>query len=199
MTRLRAIFTVPLFILALIVALVVGLITMASSANATTMVSAHVDLPLPPPAAYSNFGGTPANTVRMYEFLRDHGYTNNGALGVIGNISVESGGNPEQTGFGSPGDGGLIMWTPMSEYNIAITGNVTQDLYQQLDQVLNYNDQNGGGGALDALNSAPNPGAAATIYAQYFERCDVAAPSCSGSERAGAAYDASHLMARYGY
>jgi hypothetical protein len=169
-------------------------------APAHKVIAAHkvvVERPLPPPSDSSNFGGTASNTVRMYDFFRYYGYSNNGALGIIGNISVESGGNPEQTGFGSPGDGGLIMWTPMSEYNIAITGNIDQDLYQQLYQILVYNHQNGGGGALFALNTAPSPGAAASIYTQDFEKCDTSDASCSGPERAQAAYDAGNTVAQY--
>jgi LysM repeat protein len=95
-------------------------------------------------------------------FLYQHGYSRIGAAGVVACIAGESGGNPESVGDGG---GGLIGWTPLRPG--LVSGNPTADLNAQLQALLQYNDQYG---SVSALNSQPNPVAAADYYSQEFER-----------------------------
>ncbi len=52
----------------------------------------------------------PANVTAIVSFLLAHGYSDNAAAGIAGNIYQESKGNPESEGMGG---GGLIGWTPL--------------------------------------------------------------------------------------
>jgi hypothetical protein len=113
-------------------------------------------------------GPVPENYAAIVDFLVDHGYSDNAAAGVAGNIYQESGGNPES---GGDGGGGLIGWTPLPAG--MITGNVSADLQTQLEAVLTFDDN--WSQYLPALNDASSPAAAADVYVTDFERAGIPA------------------------
>jgi hypothetical protein len=113
-------------------------------------------------------GMLPENVGAIVDFLVSHGYTDNAAAGIAGNIYQESGGNPESGGSGA---GGLIGWTPLPAGYI--TGNSSADLQTQLAGILTFNDALSAG--LPALNAAATPAAAADIYVTDFEHASLPA------------------------
>jgi hypothetical protein len=115
-------------------------------------------------------GMLPDNVTAIVSFLLAHGYTDNAAAGIAGNMYQESKGNPESEGMGG---GGLIGFTPLPAGYV--TGNVTADLQTQLSAVLTYNQQ--WAAYLPALNSAATPADAADIYVTDFERAGIPAAS----------------------
>jgi hypothetical protein len=128
--------------------------------------------------AYTNSGGgndwswssnNDQNLVTIAQFLESNGYSVNAAAGIAGTVAGESGGNPESVGSGGAG---LIGWTPPSKaypYQPIVTGHPNADFQNQLQDMLYYNEQQGSG-AMAALQSAPNPVAAADVYSSQFER-----------------------------
>jgi hypothetical protein len=116
------------------------------------------------------YGMLPANVTAIVSFLLAHGYSDNAAAGIAGNIYQESKGDPESEGMGG---GGLIGWTPLPAG--FVTGNVSADLQTQLSAVLTYNQ--GWAQYLPALNAAASPAAAADIYVTDFERAGIPAAS----------------------
>ena len=115
-----------------------------------------------------NSGLLPANVTAIVSFLLAHGYSDNAAAGIAGNIYQESKGDPESEGMGG---GGLIGWTPLPSG--FVTGNVSADLQTQLSAVLTYNQ--GWAQYVPALNAAGSPAAAADIYVTDFERAGIPA------------------------
>jgi tail lysozyme len=115
-------------------------------------------------------GLLPQNVTAIVSFLLAHGYSDNAAAGIAGNIYQESKGNPESEGMGG---GGLIGWTPLPSG--FVTGNVSADLQTQLAALLTYNQ--GWSSYLPALNSAASPSDAAYIYVTDFERAGIPAAS----------------------
>jgi Phage tail lysozyme len=113
-------------------------------------------------------GPVPENYAAIVDFLVAHGYSDNAAAGIAGNIYQESGGNPES---GGDGGGGLIGWTPLPSG--LITGNASADLQTQLEAVLTFDDN--WSQYLPALNDASTPAAAADVYVTDFERAGVPA------------------------
>ncbi len=113
-------------------------------------------------------GMLPDNYATIVTFLVAHGYSDNAAAGVAGNMYQESHGDPESEGDGG---GGLIGWTPLPAG--LVTGNPAADLQAQLEQVIKFDDQ--WSQYLPALNDASTPGAAADIYVTDFERAGVPA------------------------
>ena len=115
-------------------------------------------------------GLLPDNVTAIVSFLLAHGYSDNAAAGIAGNMYQESKGNPESEGMGG---GGLIGFTPLpSGY---VTGNYSADLETQLEAVLTYNQQ--WSGYLPELNDAGSPASAASIYVTDFERAGIPAAS----------------------
>jgi hypothetical protein len=115
-------------------------------------------------------GPLPANVSAIVTFLVHHGYSDNAAAGIAGNIYQESKGNPEAVGTGG---GGLIGFTPLpGGYE---TGNVGADLRTQLKAVLSFNQQ--WSSYLPELNAASSPAAAAQVYVDDFERAGIPAAS----------------------
>ena len=55
-------------------------------------------------------GMLPENVTAIVSFLLAHGYSDNAAAGIAGNMYQESKGNPESEGMGG---GGLIGFTPL--------------------------------------------------------------------------------------
>lgn len=111
-------------------------------------------------------GLLPANVTAIVSFLVRHGYSDNAAAGIAGNIYQESKGNPESAGMGG---GGLIGFTPLpAGYE---TGNVAADLRTQLSAILTFNQQ--WASYLPELNAAASPAAAAAIYVTDFERAGL--------------------------
>lgn len=111
----------------------------------------------------------PQNAKTIWDFLLGHGYSQDAAAGILGNIEQESGGNPEA---GGPGNAGIIQWTPGSKAapkQPIMTGNPQADLGAQLTDLLTYNNQQGAS-AMQALQAAGSPQAAALVYSQRFER-----------------------------
>lgn len=123
-------------------------------------------------ATTSAIGDLPANWRAIASFLSGHGYSHAAASGIAGNILQESGGNPESVGSGG---GGLIGWTPLPAGYV--TGNAGHDLATQLNQILAYNNRNGGA---SVLNSQPTAAAAALYYMSHFER---PAPATENAQR----------------
>ena len=113
-------------------------------------------------------GLLPDNVTAIVSFLLAHGYSDNAAAGIAGNIYQESKGNPESVGMGG---GGLIGWTPLPSG--FVTGNVTADLNTQLTALLTYNQ--GWAQFLPTLESAASPADAAYIYVTDFERAGIPA------------------------
>jgi hypothetical protein len=126
-----------------------------------------------PPAATvqcsaSAAGMVPENYATIVTFLVGHGYSDNAAAGIAGNIYQESKGDPESAGDGG---GGLIGWTPLPAG--LVTGSPSADLQAQLEAILTFNQQ--WSQYLPALNDAATPGDAAAIYVTDFERAGVPA------------------------
>ena len=110
------------------------------------------------------------NLLAIGQFLVGNGYSKAAAAGIASCIDGESRGNPESVGDGG---GGLIGWTPLSsaqpDANI-VTGNVEQDMMNQLNDILFYNSHEIGQSAVNQLNSISDPVAAADFFSQNFER-----------------------------
>ena len=115
-------------------------------------------------------GMLPDNVTAIVTFLLAHGYSDNAAAGIAGNMYQESKGNPESEGMGG---GGLIGFTPLP--GGYVTGNPAADLQTQLEAVLSYNQQ--WAGYLPELNGAASPAAAASVYVTDFERAGIPAAS----------------------
>lgn len=124
-----------------------------------------------------SYGLLPQNVTPIVSFLLAHGYSDNAAAGIAGNIYQESKGNPESEGMGG---GGLIGWTPLPPG--FVTGNVSADLQTQLGALLAYNQ--GWSSYLPALNAAASPADAAYIYVTDFERAGI--PAAATREAAAA-------------
>jgi hypothetical protein len=127
-------------------------------------------------------GLLPDNVTAIVTFLLAHGYSDNAAAGIAGNMYQESKGNPESEGMGG---GGLIGFTPLPDGYV--TGNPAADLQTQLEAVLTYNQQ--WASYLPALNDAASPADAAYIYVTDFERAGIPAAStreASAEDVAGA-------------
>jgi hypothetical protein len=131
--------------------------------------SSATPAPSTPPPTCSGTGGVagtgmlPLNYATIVNFLVANGYTPMGAVGIVGNIYQESGGNPESVGTGG---GGLIGWTPLPAG--FVTGNPAADLQTQLSALLSYNQE--WAEYIPALNAATSPTDAADIYMNDFER-----------------------------
>jgi hypothetical protein len=104
------------------------------------------------------------------QYLVENGYTAAAAAGVASCVDGESGGNPESVGSGG---GGLIGWTPISSAepnsNI-ITGNASQDMMAQLEDLLYYNSTEIGQSLVSQLNTISDPVEAADFFSQNFEK-----------------------------
>jgi len=110
----------------------------------------------------------PANVTSIVSFLLAHGYSDNAAAGIAGNIYQESKGDPESIGTGG---GGLIGWTPLPSG--FVTGNPATDLQRQLSAILTYNQI--WASYIPELNAATSPAGAADIYVTDFERAGIPA------------------------
>ena len=151
-----------------------------ATATATASPTAHAPkhaktAPRRTPAAKTlscNLSGgmLPDNVTAIVTFLLAHGYSDNAAAGIAGNMYQESKGNPESEGMGG---GGLIGFTPLP--GGYVTGNPAADLQTQLEAVLTYNQQ--WASYLPALNGAASPADAASIYVTDFERAGIPAAS----------------------
>ena len=161
--------------------------TAASKAAATPRASVKAAPAAPAPVAKTlscnlSDGLLPDNVTAIVTFLLAHGYSDNAAAGIAGNMYQESKGNPESEGMGG---GGLIGFTPLPAGYV--TGNPAADLETQLEAVLTYNQQ--WAGYLPALNDAASPADAAYIYVTDFERAGIPAAStreASAEDVAGA-------------
>jgi Phage tail lysozyme len=146
----------------------------SAKAPAAAAPTARASAPSKPAAATlscnDSAGMLPDNVTAIVSFLLAHGYSDNAAAGIAGNMYQESKGNPESEGMGG---GGLIGFTPLPAGYV--TGNTAADLQTQLEAVLTYNQQ--WAGYLPALNGAASPAAAASIYVTDFERAGIPAAS----------------------
>ena len=155
--------------------------TPAKAATPTAAASTHASAPAASPSASAthsastlscslSYGMLPDNVTAIVSFLLAHGYSDNAAAGIAGNMYQESKGNPESEGMGG---GGLIGFTPLP--GGYVTGNVEVDLQTQLSAVLTYNQQ--WASYLPALQDAATPADAASIYVTDFERAGIPAAS----------------------
>ena len=147
----------------------------ASRAASTAHSTVQPATAAPTPAAKTlscnlSDGLLPDNVTAIVTFLLAHGYSDNAAAGIAGNMYQESKGNPESEGMGG---GGLIGFTPLP--GGYVTGNPAADLQTQLEAVLTYNQQ--WSGYLPELNGAASPADAAYIYVTDFERAGIPAAS----------------------
>jgi hypothetical protein len=140
----------------------------ASSATPTATASASSTRTAATLSCDLNYALLPANVTAIVSFLLAHGYSDNAAAGIAGNMYQESKGNPESVGMGG---GGLIGFTPLPDGYV--TGNPAVDLQTQLSAVLTYNQQ--WAGYLPALEDAATPADAAYIYVTDFERAGIPA------------------------
>jgi Phage tail lysozyme len=145
------------------------------ASSAARSSSAKAPAPAAAPAAKTlscnvSDGMLPDNVTAIVSFLLAHGYSDNAAAGIAGNMYQESKGNPESEGMGG---GGLIGFTPLPAGYV--TGNTAADLQTQLEAVLTYNQQ--WASYLPALNGAASPADAASIYVTDFERAGIPAAS----------------------
>jgi LysM repeat protein len=110
------------------------------------------------------------NLLAVAQFMVENGYSDAAAAGIASCVDGESGGNPESVGSGG---GGLIGWTPIGSAapnsNI-ITGDVEQDMMNQLEDILFYNSNEIGQSAIAQLNGISDPVEAADFYSQNFEK-----------------------------
>jgi LysM repeat protein len=110
------------------------------------------------------------NLLAVAQYMVENGYSDAAAAGIASCVDGESGGNPESVGSGG---GGLIGWTPIGSAapnsNI-ITGDVEQDMMNQLEDILFYNSNEIGQSAIDQLNGISDPVEAADFYSQNFEK-----------------------------
>lgn len=137
--------------------------TASSTATATTVTCS------------TSYSMLPQNVTTIVNFFLAHGYSDNAAAGIAGNMYQESDGNPESEGDGG---GGLIGFTPLPAGYV--TGNTATDLQTQLNAVLTYNE--GWSQFLSALNGASTPADAADVYVTDFERAGV--PAAANREAA---------------
>jgi hypothetical protein len=157
------------------------------AASAARPSSAKAPAPAAKPAVKTlscnvSDGMLPDNVTAIVSFLLAHGYSDNAAAGIAGNMYQESKGNPESEGMGG---GGLIGFTPLPAGYV--TGNPSVDLQTQLEAVLAYNQQ--WAGYLPELNDAASPADAASVYVTDFERAGIPAAStreASAEDVAGA-------------
>jgi hypothetical protein len=139
------------------------------------------------PSGGSNaMGSLPQNWHAIASYLFGHGATKYAAAGIAGNITAESGGDPEILEVGGGGGGGLIQWTPWQAYGPLITGNASQDLMTQLAEILSF------GGGLGVVNKATSPSNAALIYQDDYER--PASDTASLATRMSSANAVAHAM-----
>lgn len=103
---------------------------------------------------------TPYNDVELEvaQFLEKHGYSQNAAAGIAGDIAGESGGNPAEPG------GGLIQILQGGPGYTTDTSLAAQE-----QAILTYNNAQGAS-ALAQLNAATSPQQAADLYSELFER-----------------------------
>jgi hypothetical protein len=155
--------------------------TPAKAATPAAAASTHASTPTASPSASAthtastlscnlSYSMLPDNVTAIVSFLLAHGYTDNAAAGIAGNMYQESKGNPESEGMGG---GGLIGFTPLP--GGYVTGNAEADLQTQLSAVLTYNQQ--WASYLPALDDAATPADAASIYVTDFERAGIPAAS----------------------
>jgi len=143
----------------------------ASTAHSTPRPATAAPKPAVTTLSCNLSGGMlPDNVTAIVTFLLAHGYSDNAAAGIAGNMYQESKGNPESEGMGG---GGLIGFTPLP--GGYVTGNPAADLQTQLEAVLTYNQQ--WSGYLPELNDAASPADAASIYVTDFERAGIPAAS----------------------
>lgn len=116
------------------------------------------------------------NGIQVYSFLTTNGKLNlspAAAAGIVGNMVIESGVNPESGGIDSNGyySGGLVSWNAKGYPNVKSmqTGNASADMTTQLNYLLSNIQANPS--LLSALQAAKNPQDAAWFFANIFERC----------------------------
>jgi peptidoglycan hydrolase-like protein with peptidoglycan-binding domain len=120
--------------------------------------------PTPTPTPTPIAGSAQENANQLAVFLMAHGYSANGAGGIITCCYGESALNPESVGDGG---NGLIGWTPPLAG--AVTGNASADLAFQMNALLEYNERNDPD-SIATLNAQTSITAAADYYSQVFER-----------------------------
>lgn len=126
------------------------------------------------------------NAERAYNYLIAHGYTPPQAAGIVGNMILESGVNPErmqgtglndQTGYdqalGRSGGWGIVQWTPPDKMinPTRDAGKDPNDLTAQLDYLTAGNELNGGasGDAAEKVRATSNVDDATQAFGQAFE------------------------------
>ena len=133
-------------------------------------------------------GMLPDNVTAIVSFLLAHGYSDNAAAGIAGNMYQESKGNPESEGMGG---GGLIGFTPLPAGYV--TGNPAD---RPADAARGGADlQPEWAGYLPALNAAASPADAAYIYVTDFERAGIPAAQHPRGLRRGRRQRLRHLGA----
>jgi Phage tail lysozyme len=117
-----------------------------------------------------------ATAVQIFAFLVSKGLSPQAAAGIIGNMTAESGINPESGGIDSNGllSQGLVSWnaggySSAPEWSKLRTGNPAADLTTQLNFLWSNIQANQM--LLASLKSAKTPADAAWYFANQFEKC----------------------------
>lgn len=126
------------------------------------------------------------NAERAYNYLVTHGYTPEQAAGIVGNMILESGVNPQRlqgTGLNqlTPADQavsssagwGIVQWTPAGKMirPVKDSGKDPNDLNTQLEYLTAGNKLNGGANsdAADKVRATSNVEDATRAFGQYYE------------------------------
>lgn len=117
----------------------------------------------PPPLSNEQF---------EWDYFIGQGFSPAQAAGILGNLQQESGFNPESVQQGGPGRG-LAQWSQGGRWQPQdMTGNVQQDMTNQLNFIMQELQSNPGYG-LAQLMQATTPEQAAGIFSQDYERPGV--------------------------
>jgi len=116
-------------------------------------------------ASIGNLGGG-SNAAIIGRFLLAHGLRKRAVAGIMGNMFAESTLNPEARE--NSRNGGLIGFTPMSRWGVHITGNVRNDLANQLNATMHYIAVNGSVGDINRHSSSVD--AATFHFMSAYER-----------------------------
>lgn len=126
------------------------------------------------------------NAERAYNYLVTHGYSPEQAAGIVGNMILESGVNPQRLqgtslndqtpadeAQGSPEGWGIVQWTPAGKMitPLKAAGKDPNDLTTQMEYLTDGNRLNGGAraDAADRVRATSTVDDATQAFGQYYE------------------------------
>lgn len=123
-----------------------------------------------------------SNVETAYSFFVNSGFTPAQASGIVGNLMQESGVNPESVQPNGPGRG-IAQWSLGGRWLPSLmTGNVTQDLQNQEQYILDELQANPAYG-LSALKQATTPDQAANIFGNDYEKYGIKGARVTDAEQ----------------